>query len=406
MTKLTMNVVTGEMKVVPDKKTTAKKAAPTVKPAAKTKAKAKTVAQKELANMTTAPESLLQLVPLDLIDVQPQVRTEFDEESIAELARDIAANGVLQPVLLNQKQDRFVMIAGERRLRAARLANLTHLPAMVGQIEDKAAKRLQLAENIQREELSMQDEVKAIRALFDEMGSLQAVADICHKSKPWVSKRVAVSEPDFNYTIHMLLETGTCEDLETLHAANQLRKIDNNQANILCDLIYKGEAGRETARKMLKEAKEAQAAPKQDAKPTKNATPAGPVQPRKVKFMSWEYKRDINRMLEEGKIDDLLKVIEEMTKDQWTTFEEHHKDYFTTGQDLGPKHGRMAAHLSLRGQDLTNLECACAIWGIEEGKFDLTTIIHSTNGYKEAVEEMDRIELDRISEEATSSDHA
>jgi ParB family chromosome partitioning protein len=62
--------------------------------------------------------SEVKLVPLDLIDTLPQLRTEFDQESIEELAKDILERGLLQPILLNPVDDRYQLIAGERRLRA------------------------------------------------------------------------------------------------------------------------------------------------------------------------------------------------------------------------------------------------------------------------------------------------
>lgn len=203
----------------------------------------------------TAPE--LAFVPLDQIDTADQVRTEFDDETIRELASDIAARGVLQPVLLRRMESgRYLMIAGERRLRAARLASLPAIPAIVGEIDQEDADDMQLAENIQREDLSLADTAAAIRRLFDRLGSLQAVADRVHKSKPWVSKRLAVSHPDFHWLPRKLLEDGACEDIETLNVINQLCAINWGMANELAVEIREGKAGRQTARERLEQAKQ------------------------------------------------------------------------------------------------------------------------------------------------------
>jgi ParB/RepB/Spo0J family partition protein len=202
-----------------------------------------------------APE--LAFVPLGLIDTADQVRTEFDDETIRELASDIAARGVLQPVLLRRLESgRYLMIAGERRLRASRLAELPAIPAIVGEIDQDAADDMQLAENIQREDLSLADTAAAIRRLFDRVGSLQAVADRVHKSKPWVSKRLAVSHADFHPLPKSLLETGFCEDIETLNTLNQLCAINFNMAYQLANEIREGKAGRQTVRERLELAKQ------------------------------------------------------------------------------------------------------------------------------------------------------
>lgn len=117
-------------------------------------------------SLLPAPVASVELVPLELIDVLPQIRTEFDEKSIAELAADIQARGLLQPVLLNPKLDRFTLIAGERRLRACHLAGLSSIPALITKASIEDTKDMQLAENIQREELGLEDLAKAVRHLL------------------------------------------------------------------------------------------------------------------------------------------------------------------------------------------------------------------------------------------------
>lgn len=234
-----------------EKKPRAKKAKPT---AADQVAKLRQTTL-EIPAPDNGPELLM--VPLELIDTAAQVRTEFDNDSIAELAADLAARGVLQPVLLRRMEGgRYLMIAGERRLRAARLAQLPAIPALAGEIDSEAAEDMQLAENIQRENLSLEDTAKAVRRLFDRLGSLQAVADKVHKSKPWVSKRLAVTCDEFHWGARQLLEDGVCEDLETLLALSKCYEISWQHAQDLATKIRAGQAGRQTARDTLQAAKD------------------------------------------------------------------------------------------------------------------------------------------------------
>lgn len=228
------------------------------KSAAKAKATVAKLKQTTIDLTPTGPE--LVFLPLDLIDTRAQVRTEFDDETLAELAADIRLRGVLQPVLARPDgAGRFILIAGERRVRAARLAELTAVPAMIGQVDDDTAADMQLAENIQREELSLPDTVAAIRRLFDRLGSLQAVADRVGKSKPWVSKHVSMSQEEFGWAARALLSEGLCEDIETLLALSKCYQYNSTIAGELYELIKQGKAGRKTAREHLAKAKQIEA---------------------------------------------------------------------------------------------------------------------------------------------------
>jgi ParB family transcriptional regulator, chromosome partitioning protein len=94
-------------------------------------------------------------ISIDLIDPSPlQPRGNFDEGKLDELAQSISANGVVQPLIVRPKQDRFELIAGERRWRAAQRAGLSRVPAIVRQVADDKVLELALIENIQREDLN------------------------------------------------------------------------------------------------------------------------------------------------------------------------------------------------------------------------------------------------------------
>ena len=114
----------------------------------------------------------LRRVPLDLISANPQQpRNSFDEETLVGLAESIKARGVLQPVLVRPiVGGRYELIAGERRWRAARLAELETIPAVVRRHDDAASLEVALIENMAREDLNPVEEARACAALVEELG--------------------------------------------------------------------------------------------------------------------------------------------------------------------------------------------------------------------------------------------
>lgn len=115
-----------------------------------------------------------QEIRIDFIDPSGmQPRTRFDEAKLEELAQSIRVNGVVQPVLVRRKGERYELIAGERRWRAAQRAGLVEVPALVRDIPDDKVLELALIENIQREDLNPIEEAKAYRKLLDKVGLTQ-----------------------------------------------------------------------------------------------------------------------------------------------------------------------------------------------------------------------------------------
>ncbi len=113
-------------------------------------------------------------VRIDLIDPSAlQPRSVFDESKLDELAKSISANGVVQPVLLRRRGDRFELIAGERRWRAAGRAGLTKIPAVVRDVSDDKVLETALIENIQREDLNPIEEARAYKRLIETLGLTQ-----------------------------------------------------------------------------------------------------------------------------------------------------------------------------------------------------------------------------------------
>jgi ParB family chromosome partitioning protein len=149
---------------------------------------------------TARDESGLREVPVELIEPNPrQPRREFDEEALVALAESIRSRGLLQPVVVRPLAGgRYELIAGERRLRASRLADLEAIPAVIRQTEDWERLDLALAENMARVDLNPVEEARACSMLVDDLGLSKAeVGRRVGKSRVAVSNLVRLLElPD------------------------------------------------------------------------------------------------------------------------------------------------------------------------------------------------------------------
>lgn len=127
------------------------------------------------------------LIPIKKIAPNPsQPRSEIDDESLGELVLSIIEHGIIQPLILTRDEDsdNYTLIAGERRLRAARLAGLNSVPAIVRQASEQERLELALIENIQRENLNAIEEAHAYESLQEEFGlSQDQVAERVGKSR-------------------------------------------------------------------------------------------------------------------------------------------------------------------------------------------------------------------------------
>jgi ParB family transcriptional regulator, chromosome partitioning protein len=138
-------------------------------------------------------------ISLDLIDVDAdQPRQAFDPERLAHLAESLRRHGVIQPVIVRREGERFVLLAGERRVRAARLADLTHVPAVLREDAGLAAFEIAVVENLQREDLDPLDEARAYQRLMEEGGRTQTeVATLVGRSRAHVANTLRLlSLPD------------------------------------------------------------------------------------------------------------------------------------------------------------------------------------------------------------------
>lgn len=128
-------------------------------------------------------------IEITLIDRNPnQPRKTFKEESLKEMATSIAAYGVLQPLLLVKNGDRYLIIAGERRFRAALMAGLKTVPAIVREFTDQQIQEISLIENLHREDLNAIEAAEGMKELMDNHGLTQEdVAQRIGKSRPYVT---------------------------------------------------------------------------------------------------------------------------------------------------------------------------------------------------------------------------
>src|SRR6516165_3867232 len=138
------------------------------------------------------PSSGPQEIDIDLVEPSPyQPRTRFREEALDELARSIQASGIIQPIVVRPVRNRFQLIAGERRWRAAQRAGLRKVAAIVRQVADELALEMTLVENIQREDLNAMEAARAFERLMDEFELTQeSVAERTGKDRATVANAI------------------------------------------------------------------------------------------------------------------------------------------------------------------------------------------------------------------------
>lgn len=160
-----------------------------------------------------------------------QPRKDMSEEALEELASSIRAQGIIQPIVVRQiGADKYEIIAGERRWRAAQLAKLDAVPCIIKDVPDEAAVAIALIENIQREDLNAMEEAIALNRLLNEFElTHQQVAEAVGKSRTTVTNLLRLN--NLNEDVKILLEHG---DIEMGHAR--------------CLLALEGEAQSDAAR--------------------------------------------------------------------------------------------------------------------------------------------------------------
>ena len=136
-----------------------------------------------------------------------QPRKSFSEDSLNDLAASIKTHGIVQPLIVRKNGDRYLIVAGERRFRAARIAKLKKVPVMVVDYDEKKMQEISLIENIQRENLNPIEEAKAIQSLMKEYGLTQEeLSERLGKSRPVIANSLRLlSLPE---TVTKLIQNG------------------------------------------------------------------------------------------------------------------------------------------------------------------------------------------------------
>ena len=172
-----------------------------------------------------------------------QPRRDMDPEALQDLSNSIRSQGVIQPIVVRHMLGgRYEIVAGERRWRAAQMAGLTEIPAVVRDIPDEAAVAIALIENIQRENLNPVEEAMALQRLLDEFSMThQQVADAVGKSRASVTNLLRLLL--LNDEVKTMLEHG---DIEMGHARAMLTLTEAQQMDVAQNIVDKGLSVRDT----------------------------------------------------------------------------------------------------------------------------------------------------------------
>lgn len=186
---------------------------------------------------------------LSKIDINPeQPRKTFDETALNELAESIKEKGVLQPLLVRPVKNRYQLVAGERRFRAAHIAKLKEVPVIIKDLSDKDSMEIALIENLQREDLNAVEEAQGIKLLMDKYSLTQEeVAGKLSKSRPAVANSIRLlnlSDKILSQLKNGLLSAGHARAL--LSIENQAKREE------IADLIIKNNLSVRETEKLAK----------------------------------------------------------------------------------------------------------------------------------------------------------
>jgi len=194
-------------------------------------------------------KDMVSLININLIfPNKEQPRTGFNQEKLVELSESIKENGIIQPIVVTPKDNKFMIIAGERRYKAAKLANIKEVPAIVRDIPEDKILEFALIENIQREDLLPIEEARALSSLLENLNlSKTALAKRVGKSRSYVSNMVRLL--DLTKYIQGLLE----EDMLKMgHARALLPIIEKDNINQIADEIVKKDLSVRQVEKLVK----------------------------------------------------------------------------------------------------------------------------------------------------------
>jgi ParB family chromosome partitioning protein len=209
------------------------------------------LSQTTLKHVQNPPGDSLRNLPLDIIQAgRYQPRSVFDEEKLAELADSIRAQGIVQPVVVRPIGDGiYELIAGERRWRAAQIAGVEDIPAVIRDVPDEVSVAMALIENIQREDLNPLEEATALRRLIDDFQMThQEAAEAVGRSRAAVSNLLRLLElmQEVKDMIDMRLIMIDMRLIEMGHARALLSLDDDLQVQAAREVVHKRLSVRDT----------------------------------------------------------------------------------------------------------------------------------------------------------------
>lgn len=192
-------------------------------------------------------ETLVKIVKIEPNKDQP--RKNFDEEALQELAESIKKHGLISPILVQEKKDRYVIIAGERRWRAAKLAGLKEVPVIIRNYTDREIAEISLIENVQREDLNPIEEAMGYKRLIEEFGLKQEeVAECVSKSRSAITNSLRLLK--LSETIQAYLISG---ELSMGHARALLAVEDMEKQTMLAEKVIKEKLSVREVEKLVKD---------------------------------------------------------------------------------------------------------------------------------------------------------
>lgn len=261
-------------------------------------------------------ETVIKTVPILSIDPNPnQPRKAYDSKSLNELSLSIKEHGILQPILLVKNHDRYMIVVGERRWRAARMTGLKEIPALIKILDDEKISELSLVENLQRDDLNPVEEALGIKQLMDNYSFTQDK----------VAKRLSKSRSSIANTLRLLslgeeiLTHITAGDISAGHGRCLASISNKTYQKELCNrIIREGLNVRQTEALVSQQPKQAA---NNDRKP-KLKTPLEFKEFKQILEKSFLLKADLRGTLNKGKI-----TLSYNSRDELETFYETVKSF-------------------------------------------------------------------------------
>ena len=184
-------------------------------------------------NNTQTEEKILQVPIEDIIPNRFQPRLAFDDASLKDLADSIKQHGIIQPLVLRRKNDKYEIIAGERRYKAARMAGLVSVPAIISNLSDQASAEVAIVENVQRKDLTAIEEARSYQALLDKG----------YMTQEELAKKMGLSQSAISNKLRLLTldesvqQAVIKEQISERHARSLLKVKDHEMQKVLLNKI-------------------------------------------------------------------------------------------------------------------------------------------------------------------------